>query len=106
MLKVTHIPRYTYDDYKLWNDDWELIDGYPYSMSPSASGKHQSVSGELFFQMKSQLVNPSCKKNCHVYYELDWILNNNTVVRPDIAIVCGEKNKGFIENIISLVLPF
>ena len=56
MLKVTHIPRYTYDDYKLWKDDWELIDGYPYSMGPSANGKHQDISGEIFYQIIAQCI--------------------------------------------------
>ena len=26
---------YTYDDYKNWQGDWELIYGHPYAMAPS-----------------------------------------------------------------------
>ena len=29
------IEYYTYDDYLLWEGDWELICGYPLMMSPS-----------------------------------------------------------------------
>ncbi len=27
--------------------------------------------------------------DCEVYSELDWIINNETVVRPDAMVVCG-----------------
>ena len=36
-------PRYTFDDYKNWSDEWELIDGYPYSLMPSAKRNHQRL---------------------------------------------------------------
>lgn len=98
MLKVTHIPRYTYNDYKLWKDDWELIDGHPFSMSPSASGKHQDISGEIYFQIKSQLKELKYSSNCFPYYELDWVINNDTVIRPDIAVICGNRVNEFIEK--------
>ena len=96
MERVTHIPRYTYDDYKQWKDDWELIDGLPYSMSPSAIAKHQKIAGELFFQIKTRLNEDKCRDLCTPYYELDWVINENTIVRPDIAVVCGEKPVDFI----------
>ncbi|MEO0059947.1 MAG: hypothetical protein RLZZ312_1594, partial [Bacteroidota bacterium] len=28
-------PRYTYNDYKNWKEDWELVAGYPLQMLPS-----------------------------------------------------------------------
>ena len=75
-----------------------MIDGFPFSMSPSASGKHQDVSGELFFQIKTKLNNDNCYKKCHSYFELDWIINESSVVRPDIAIVCGSKITDYIKE--------
>ncbi len=98
MLKVTHIPRYTYDDYKLWKDDWELIDGYPYSMSPSAIGRHQFVMTKLIKQIINPLDEYPCLDKCFVYTDIDWIINKDTVVRPDISVVCGERVEGFIES--------
>jgi Uma2 family endonuclease len=97
MLKVTHIPRYTYDDYKFWKDDWELIDGYPFSMSPSAIGKHQFTMMKLVKQIINPLDESPCSEKCFVYTDVDWIINENTVVRPDISIVCGKRVEGFIE---------
>jgi len=98
MLKIKHIPQYTYSDYKLWKGDWELIEGYPYAMSPSATGKHQYVSAKILNQIMNQLEGSPCSNNCFVYSELDWIINNRNVVRPDLAVVCGERVEKFIEN--------
>ena len=33
-------PHYTYDDYKNWQGDWELIRGVPYAMAPSPLKTH------------------------------------------------------------------
>lgn len=80
MQKVTHIPRYTYSDYQNWKDDWELIDGYPHSMSPSASGIHQTISVEMVFQIKNGLNTQPCLNRCFVYTELDWIIDDQNVI--------------------------
>lgn len=87
-------PGYTVADYNMWDGDWELIDGYPYAMSPSATSRHQRIAGEIHYQIKNKLntTNPNCK-DCEVFYELDWIVNNNTVLRPDLAVVCSLSDK-------------
>ena len=36
-------PYDTYDEYKTWDDSWELIDGIPFAMSPAPYPKHQKV---------------------------------------------------------------
>lgn len=46
-LAKKYPPRYTYEGYKRWEGDWELIEGVPYAMAPSPSGKHQRVVAEL-----------------------------------------------------------
>jgi Uma2 family endonuclease len=80
-------PRYTYDDYKNWSDEWELIDGYPYSLMPSAKRKHQRFATQFIWIVKNILAGKSC--DCEVFSEFDWIINEETVVRPDCMIVCG-----------------
>jgi Uma2 family endonuclease len=42
--------------------------------------------------------------NCSVYSELDWIINEETVVRPDIMIVCGDFETDFLTFPPTLVL--
>jgi Uma2 family endonuclease len=82
------IPRYTHKDYLQWEGDWELIDGYPYAMSPSPKLKHQLVGRNLVIQISQGLTqNSHC--DCTVVYELDWVIDDATVVRPDVMVVCG-----------------
>ena len=84
--------RYTYTDYVTWDDDirWELIRGIPYKMS-APSRRHQEVSGRLYLQLATFLKGKSCK----VYYapfdvRLNFATSDNTVVQPDIVIVCDQ----------------
>ena len=98
MQRIKYIPQYSYSDYENWKGDWELIDGYPFAMSPSATGKHQFVAGELLLQLKQEIKKGLCTNKCFVYSELDWIIDSVNVVRPDIAVVCGKKVEKFIEN--------
>ena len=97
MQKIKHIPQYSYSDYENWKGDWELIDGYPFSMSPSATGRHQFVAANILCEIMNQLEKNPCLNNCFVYSELDWIIDKINVVRPDLTVVCGKKIEKFIE---------
>lgn len=98
MQRVKHIPHYSYDDYKLWKGDWELVDGLPFAKSPSANAEHQFVALQFVKQFGKQLDENPCSRKCFLYYELDWIVDDDTVVRPDISVVCGERVSDFIRN--------
>jgi Uma2 family endonuclease len=87
--KDKYIPRYTYADYALWEGDWELIDGHPYAMAPSPFGPHQAIVVEFTSAILLQLKKKKCK--CQVFGDLDWIIDDENIVRPDVMIVCGEK---------------
>ena len=90
-------PLYTYQDYKYWEGNWELIDGYPHAMSPSPFRKHQLLNTEFTFELKSVLNrNHTDCKQCRVYQDLDWIVSENTIVRPDVMIVCEEFKENFL----------
>jgi Uma2 family endonuclease len=81
------VPSYTYSDYKNWKEDWELINGYPFSLLPSPKIKHQKVSGVFYLRFSNGLLKyNNC--NCICLYETDWIVNDETVVRPDLMILC------------------
>ncbi|ACO04753.1 MAG TPA: Uma2 family endonuclease [Persephonella sp.] len=82
------LPKYTVEDYQKWEGDWELIKGIPYAMAPSPLGIHQKIIMELGRQIANQL--DSCTKKCYVYPELDWIIDENTVLRPDLIVICKE----------------
>lgn len=88
--------RYTYQDYLLWNGDWELVNGYPYAMAPSPNRSHQWFTTKFIQKCGNELdkINLSC--DCEVYSELDWIIDNDSVVRPDCMIVCGKFSEDFL----------
>ena len=89
MLREKYIPRYTYADYSLWEGDWELIDGYPHAMAPSPFGVHQRVQMEFSIAIGIELKKKSC--GCEAFAELDWIIDDSNVLRPDLMIACGER---------------
>ena len=93
MSNLELLPRYSYDDYIHWEGDWELIEGIPVSMAPAPMRIHQQIASELFFAFKQEL-KEECE--CEVLYETDWKLSNDTVLRPDIVLVCDDDNVRYI----------
>ena len=82
---------YTLKDYQHWKGDWELIAGMPYAMAPSPGVTHQMVSVNVVTQINSNAFNNNAQCNaCHVLMETDWQISNDTLVRPDIMLVCQE----------------
>ena len=87
MAAEEFIPKYTYADYKNWQGDWELINGYPIAMAPSPIGIHQFLNGKIFRILDEEL--EECEK-CFALIEEDWIINSDTILRPDTLVVCKE----------------
>jgi Uma2 family endonuclease len=87
------IEYYTYDDYKQWEGEWELIEGIAYAMAPSPMITHQAIAGEITFELVSSA--RKCKK-CLVVVEQDWKINEVTVLKPDISLICNETNLSHI----------
>lgn len=102
--KIFKPERYTYNDYKLWEGNWELVNGYPYAMSPSPKRDHQNFSSKFNRQVGNLLEENNLICDCEVYFELDWIVNENTVVRPDGMIVCGKFEEDFLTFPPTLIL--
>ena len=81
---------YTYQDYLTWKfkERVELIKGRIFKMSPAPNRKHQALSGNLYFAIRSYLTGKECK----VYdAPFDVILSKNdssTVIQPDICVIC------------------
>jgi len=90
-----HRPYYTYEDYCQWEGKWELIEGMPYAMSPSPIPAHQRVNSTLIFEFELAL-KKSCKK-CKLYLPIDWKITEDTIVQPDLLIVCDKIEKKFLD---------
>ncbi len=84
---------YTYDDYKLWEGDWELIGGVPLAMSPAPVRKHQGIASEIIYNFRMQLENCT---TCEVLGEVDYKIGEDTVLRPDIVLTCNETNENYL----------
>lgn len=89
-------PPYTVKDYQSWQGDWELWAGVPVSMSPGPFGKHQRVARNLVQEFTRALSASKC--NAEVLYELDWIVNDDTVVRPDVVVICGQGPERYLQT--------
>jgi len=100
------IEYYTYADYVHWKGDWELIDGLPMAMSPAPMRKHQSIASEINYHLREQI--DGCEE-CEVLGEVDYKVNDDTVLRPDIALTCGETHEAYLtkapEIIVEIISP-
>ena len=90
MHPARYIPRYTYNDYLLWEGDWEMIDGVPHAMSPSANSKHQWLASLLTTEIVTGIrQNHTHCGHCISVQDVDWIIADDTVLRPDLAVICS-----------------
>lgn len=86
-LKEKDLPHYTYEDYVQWEGRWELIRGIPYAMVPAPVVKHQRICRNIILYLGELL--KDCQK-CEVLLPLDWPIADDTVVQPDVLVVCGD----------------
>ncbi len=103
MLLAKEIPHYTYDDYVHWEGRWELIEGHPIAMSPLPVPKHQGLTIEIASLFLVALKKNGCK-NCKVYDPIDYKINDDTIIQPDILIVCDKIKKKYLDFAPSLVV--
>jgi Uma2 family endonuclease len=88
---------YTYADYLTWPDDvrYELIEGVPYMMSPAPTRAHQSVLGYIFRKIGDYLEDGKCEVFVAPFdVRLNADTEDDTVVQPDILVVCDESKIG------------
>jgi len=91
---------YTYADYKEWElaegERYEVIYGEAYAMS-APNTYHQLILAELFKQIANYLTGKPCKVipapfDVRLFYADDE--SDDTVVQPDITIICDRKKIG------------
>jgi Uma2 family endonuclease len=97
------IPHYTYNDWINWEGKWELIEGFPIAMSPAPIPRHQKVSAKIISQFDNALSHSTCN-NCSVYNFIDYKISEDTILQPDILIVCGEIKQKYLDFPPSLVV--
>lgn len=95
-------PHYTVADYSHWEGRWELWDGVAVAMPPSPRGAHAKLLARLVTALGNAIDAASC--DATVLVEIDWIVSQDTVVRPDITVVCGPEPSGHVEQTPALVV--
>jgi len=92
---------YTYADYKSWElaegERFELIYGEAFAMS-APNLRHQEILGEIFNQFHTYLRGKPCKVypapfDVRLFYRDNE--SDDTVVQPDITVICDEKKRGY-----------
>ncbi|EDP74560.1 Uma2 family endonuclease [Hydrogenivirga sp. 128-5-R1-1] len=86
-LTLKYLPNYTIKDYESWQGDWELIEGVPYALA-SPTFEHQRVVLRIARFLDEEL-EKSCPE-CKVGIDTDYVIDEHTVVRPNVFVVCGE----------------
>jgi Uma2 family endonuclease len=91
---------WTYADYKAWElapgERYEIIYGEAYAMS-APNTRHQAMLTELLRQLANYLWGKPCKVypapfDVRLFYAGDE--SDDTVVQPDISVICDEKKRG------------
>jgi len=99
-LKIEDL-NYTYDDYKLWEGNWELIDGAAFAMAPAPMRKHQNIAYEIAHRLREGI--EDCQE-CEVLGEVDYKINDHNVVKPDVVLTCGETHEMYLTKAPEIVV--
>ncbi|MDR1420980.1 MAG: Uma2 family endonuclease [Treponema sp.] len=92
--------RWTYRDYREWDlkegERYELVYGAAYAMS-APNAVHQSIVAALTAKFYNFLEGKPCKiypapYDVRLFYEEDE--SDDTVVQPDLTVICDEKKRG------------
>ena len=106
MGALDYLKHYTYEDYALWEGKWELYEGFPVAMSPAPMIDHQAIANLMAYQLTDSI--DECER-CLVLSEEDYKLADDTVLRPDVVLICDEPNKAYItkapEIIVEIISP-
>jgi len=99
-LDYDDIRNWTYKDYKEWElkpgERFELIDGVAYAMA-APNTEHQIIVSTLNAEFYNFLKGKKCKVipapfDVRLFYEEDE--SDDTVVQPDLVVVCDPENLG------------
>jgi Uma2 family endonuclease len=97
------LPHYTYDDWIHWEGSWELIEGHPIAMSPAPTPRHQKISAKIITVLSKALESSNCK-HCSVYNFIDYRVEEDTILQPDVLGVFKEITKKYLDFTPSFVV--
>ncbi|MEZ6125951.1 MAG: Uma2 family endonuclease [Planctomycetaceae bacterium] len=95
-------PHDTVEDYQHWDGDWELWNGVAVAMTPSPFGRHASANVRIASALDIAVEASGCRAT--VLAEIDWIISRDTILRPDVSVVCGGPPEKHVEEVPALVV--
>lgn len=79
-----------------------MIEGIPHAMSPAPTTQHQRVASVLNTEFALALRNKKC--TCQVYQPIDYKITEDTIVQPDLLILCKKPKDAYLDFPPSLVV--
>lgn len=95
-------PDYTVNDYRHWEGRWELWQVLAVAMSPSPFGRHAKLLARTVALLQGAIDAAAC--DATVLVDIDWIVARDTVLRPDVIVVCGSEPARHVEQVPPLVV--
>ena len=103
MSRIEYLPEYTYSDYCIWEGEWELIEGIAISMAPAPMRIHQNIATEILYELKKSHNDEECPE-CMISFENDWKISNDTILRPDIVLVCDDEGDKYLTKAPKIII--
>jgi Uma2 family endonuclease len=97
-----YVPHSTVADHATWEGDWKLLAGVPVAMTPSPFGRHAKLLARMVALLQGAVDAAGCAAT--VLVEIDWIVSRDTVLRPDVIVVCGPEPARHVERTPPLVV--
>ena len=89
MESVQNRPHYTYEDYRHWEGKWELLHGQAVAMSPAPGLPHARFSSRILHALLDQFDENDACGDCDALAEIEWVLEEDVILRPDISMLCS-----------------
>ena len=81
---------YSYENYKEWRGEWELLDGFAAPKAPAPVISHQFLATEISRLLGNQI--EDCEK-CFVVMEEDYKIDEYNILKPDVSMICNQFDK-------------
>ncbi len=101
MAVIDYLKHYTYDDYMMWEGNWELFEGFPVAMSSAPMINHQAIESSIIVELSKSI--EECDR-CLVLGEVDYKLADDTIFRPDVVFTCDEQNDKYLTKAPEIVV--
>jgi Uma2 family endonuclease len=91
-----YTPKYTYSEWLHWEERGELIQGLPVAKSTRIGPKHEKAVAAFKTALNTAFESANIK-DCKVGEPIDYKISNDTILKPDVFVVCSKINKLYLD---------